>query len=616
MISEATIELIKERANLVDLVGDAVALKRRGSGFLGLCPFHSEKTPSFHIRADGTFYHCFGCGASGNAITFLMQSRGLSFPEAVSELAGRLNIPIETVGGRVEQKDPRDKQRLFKLNMLAHKFFRSCLQKAPAVVCDYISSRGLDAEVLDYFGVGYAPDGRDTLVSFLRAHKVPDDLMVAGGLAKRGQSGELYDAFRARLIFPVFLDTRRICAFGGRIIPPLVDPAKINQIPKYLNSPETPIYQKSKVLYALPQALSAVRAEGELYLVEGYMDVAGLWKAGVRNAVATCGTAVTESHVKRLARLVKRLTVLFDGDAAGRAAASRCFELFSNSGIETAVVFLPAEHDPDSLAREHGQRTPQVLEAFPRRSLLESHLDSVLEKYGVSEARQLGAAAKGSICEGLAPVLSQVRNPVEQNELIRTAALNLGVDFASLLALVQGVGGKKLREKPQVADKHEVTAAEVSQAAHRKPVSALSAVDRQILSCAMVLKSELSQSILRDPDLCSSLDPVTLGFLESFNLVLSSQQVAEAAQKEAIKALLQGLGADWVSHWKSAYKMAEDPDVDFHKAFDECRRAARKIKLNQALSEIDRRIKESIEEEEKTLLSQEKLALSRALNSL
>jgi len=603
MISEATLSLIKERANLMEIAAEFITLKRQGSSVVALCPFHAEKTPSFHIRGEGSYFHCFGCGVSGNAISFLMQIKGISFPEAVEELAGRYSIPIERDKPAAGVKPRVDRQIFFQINAAAYRFFRAALGNAPAAVKEYLAGRGLNADVVNRFGIGFAPESRDGLAAALRSAGFKDSLLLGSGLVRRNERGEIYDLFRARVIFPVWQDNRHICGFGGRIIPPLFDAERLKSFPKYLNSPESPVYQKNKTLFAIPQALEAIRREGEVFLVEGYMDVIGLWKGGVQNAIATCGTAVTENHVKRLSRLTRRVEILFDGDQAGRSAAGRCFELFLNSGLEAHAIFLEGGHDPDSLAALHGEKTRQCLKAYPRFSLLEAHILALLEKYGVKEVRELGAASKGRLCEELAGVLARVRNPVERDELLRTSSLRLGTDLQSMASLA-----------PRVPERAAVPSiAEAPSGRGKKEVSELPAVDQQILYAVMVLKRDLSSRILRDADACLGLEPATLGFVESLDLILSAEGSDEVSRKDAIKALLHGQGPSWVEHWKKAYRMNEEEEVDFSRSFEECCRTLRKNKIIQALTELDRQLSVAVDEQEKISLSQEKVILSRSL---
>jgi len=626
MISQETIDAIRERANLVDIVSETVQLKRQGSNLSGLCPFHSEKTPSFHIRGDGSYYHCFGCGASGNIFSFLMQTRGLSFPEAVEELASRYNITVRKSGADKKAKGGVNRQIFFKLNDLAQHFFRSSLKAAEPAVLQYLRERRISAEALDKFGIGYAPKTWNSLVKFLQNQKIDDETLINSGLVRRSPSGDLYDVFRGRLIFPIWVDTKRIVAYGARLIPALWQDDDAKSAPKYLNSPETPIYQKNKTFFGGPQALEGLRDKDEVFLVEGYMDVVGLWQAGVKNSLATCGTAVTENHAKRLSRLVKRVNVLFDGDKAGRAAAARCFGIFANSGLDVSCLFLGEGEDPDSLALKHGKNTYQELLALKKETLLDAFIDGALERYSAADAEGLGAASKGKLCEEVLSQISLVKNAVEKAELLQQASRRLRVETGNLESLaasltvrkpsVVGPGLSDLGPgRGATAESNQTNAASKKQFVPKK-ISELPAIDRQILTCVMVLKGELSSLVLRDPELCMGLDPLTLLFIDSFERIVSASYEQLEDKKERIRELLAQYGESWTLHWKTAYKMAQDEELSFKRMYEECKRTLAKTKLNQAVMELDSTLSSCRSDEERLLLAQEKLSLSKRLQSL
>ncbi|MBX7136751.1 MAG: DNA primase [Oligoflexia bacterium] len=600
MISQRTIDAVRERANLVEIISETVTLKRAGGGYTGLCPFHGEKTPSFHIRADGSSYHCFGCGVSGNAITFLMQTRGISFPEAIEELALRFNVPIEKErgGNRAEAQNRLPPQLLYEANNQALKFFALSLASADATVKKYLQSRKLTPEAIKAFAIGFSPKSWGAGVGALRGAKIEDEIIHASGLARRNQKGELYDALRGRLIFPVFIDNRRVAGFGGRIIPDLFSADERNEAPKYLNSPESPVYQKSKIFYGLPQALDAIRRTSQIYLVEGYLDVIGMWQHGVKNVLATCGTSVTEAHASRLSRLAKRVRILFDGDAAGRAAAAKCFNIFMNKGLDVHAIFLPEGHDPDTFAAATTGSLDQALEALPTRTLFDCFLDATIARYA-EKVEDLGAASKGKIAEELGAVLSKIHNAVEKNELTKRAAFKMNLDLMAFSSMLKG-------------DKKERASEEISSSAEplptfstAKPVAELPILDQRILLSAMAYKEDLCARVLMDTELCRALNPVALLFLSGLLEVLESDEIVSDRKKELIKELLHQFGDSWVNLWKKAYHLKAQHEVDLLKEFDDCRLSARKLLLNRELSELDMRLRGCANEEERTQVSEE-----------
>jgi DNA primase len=614
MISQATIEEVKERANLVELVGESVQLKRNGLNFTGLCPFHSEKTPSFHIRDNGHYYHCFGCGVSGTPITYIMESRGLSFPDAIEELAGRYGIEIKREGGKVQRDDSPHKDIFLKINKVAQEFYQAQFAAADNRIHSYLRSREITKKALTEFGVGFAPNAWGTLCDHLKKQGFEEEILLASGLVRRSPRGDLYDTFRARITFPILVEGRKIAGFGGRVVPGLLEEEAHNRAPKYLNSPETAVYQKNKILYGMPQALESIRRKKELFLVEGYMDVIGLWQASVTNVVATCGTAVGENHVKRLQHLVERVFVLFDGDLAGRTAAARCFTVFLNSGIDVCAIFLPDEDDPDTVALRYREKTAEYLEGLERVPLLDCFIESQLQKSGWKDVKELGAAAKGRIAEEVALVISKVRNTIEQSDLLERAALKLQVEARDLAALMKkGEGAAQPLPRELVVTP---TPPGGNGTGIKIAADALPRLDREILQAVMVLKEELSGELLKDADICEGVNHATLRFIEGLNLIVADSGLTDEIKRERIKLLLREFGDSWVTLWKKSYQMLSDDDVDFKGTVAQCRKHLKKIKLKQAIMDIDSRVPLALQDKEKAELAHEKVLLKRRLEQL
>jgi len=369
MIPQAFIDDLLQRVDVVEVVGRHVKLRKGGANFMGLCPFHNEKSPSFSVSPTKQFYHCFGCGAHGTALTFLIEYSGFTFPDAVRDLAQSVGMTVpdtraqahETgaageAGGGVPFDESRSRSTaIIEALEVAAGFYRNTLRGSPRAI-DYLKGRGLTGEVAGRFGLGYAPDGWNGLQAAFEDYRSP--VLGDAGLviAKQDTSDEesgptrVYDRFRDRVMFPIRNTRGRVIGFGGRII----DDGE----PKYLNSPETPVFQKGQELYGLFEARQAIREEGFALVVEGYMDVVALAQLGVANAVATLGTACTPNHVQKLLRQIDRVTFSFDGDAAGRKAAWRALEAslpFATDEKALSFLFLPPEHDPDSFIRAHGR---------------------------------------------------------------------------------------------------------------------------------------------------------------------------------------------------------------------------------------------------------------------
>lgn len=352
-IPQRFIDDLLSRVDVVEVVGERVQLKKAGRNYSGLCPFHQEKTPSFTVSADKQFYHCFGCGVHGNALRFLMEYDKLPFPEAVEQLAGRLGLEVPREGADDPRAQQREKKRKEGVNLLelAASFYRERLQMREGQNAKhYLESRGLSAEVVQTYGIGYAPGGWEALKQHLSEREISEPVQVEYGLLiHREDTGRTYDRFRDRVMFPIRDLRGRTIAFGGRVMG--------DEQPKYLNSPETPVFHKGRELYGLYEARQASSKLEQLVMVEGYMDVVALAQYGIYNAVATLGTATTEDHLGRLFRLVSRVVFCFDGDRAGRQAASRALETalpLMIDGREARFLFLPEGDDPDTLVRREG----------------------------------------------------------------------------------------------------------------------------------------------------------------------------------------------------------------------------------------------------------------------
>ncbi|MCB9665609.1 MAG: DNA primase [Alphaproteobacteria bacterium] len=349
-IPREIVEAIRDRTEIVEVVSRHVQLQRRGNSWVGLCPFHQEKTPSFHVVPSKAMYHCFGCHASGDVFRFLAEIEGLSFVEAVKELAGPAGVTIEERElSREERDNLRKRATLYDVLEEAATFFEAQLWTGPEgeQARAYLQRRDLSAELAREARVGWAPEGWTRTLDHLQRKGFPTGLVVEAGLAKPRPGGDgSYDAFRARVILPIRDDRGRVIAFGGRLLE--------GDGPKYINSPETKLYQKSHVLYGLDAARRAVGQADRVILVEGYFDVLSMHQAGFRETVATCGTSLTPEHVAKLRRLTRTVVVLLDADEAGTRAAERTLPLLEQAGIQGLRLQIPDAKDPDDLLREQG----------------------------------------------------------------------------------------------------------------------------------------------------------------------------------------------------------------------------------------------------------------------
>src|SRR5579863_5973216 len=368
---------VKQQADIVRVVGEYVRLKKNGQNFTGLCPFHSEKTPSFAVHPVKQIYHCFGCGVGGDVFKFVMEMDKCDFMEAVRTVADKCGIAIPRARESSPEARREQQQRtaLVELHREAAGFFARQLESTPEgkAARGYLADRGLDAEAIARFGLGYAPAGGESLLRHLKT-KYSEKLVELAGMASRDPSGRTHDRFRRRIIFPIANESGKVVAFGGRALG--------DDLPKYLNSPETPIYIKSTVLYHLDRAKEPIRTTDAAILVEGYMDTIAVARAGIGNVVASCGASLTEAQVKLLSRFTRRIIVNYDPDTAGQAATERSLAILLEQNCDVRVLALPGGKDPDTFIRDEGVAAyRKLLEASP------PYLD-----YLIGRARRLGLA--------------------------------------------------------------------------------------------------------------------------------------------------------------------------------------------------------------------------------
>jgi DNA primase len=375
LFPQSFVDDLKTQTDIVQIIGEVVPLKKAGAAYKGLCPFHQEKTPSFNVNKDKGFFKCFGCGAGGDVVKFVELTQKIAFPEAVRWLAERAGLLIpETQGGPEDRIAAAEREALVKLHEDAAAFYREQLASPTGARAQKeLESRGLSPDTIATFGYGYAPAaGRETLHGLFASQKVPLPLQQRSGLVLTRDDGRVVDRFRNRLMIPIARDSGSIVAFGGRALDE-------GQIPKYLNSPETPIYTKGRTLYGLDVTKGAIRKHNYCVLVEGYFDLAQVWQAGVQAVVASCGTALASAQARTLKRFASKVVLSFDPDAAGQGAAARSSELLVAEGFQVNVALLPEGTDPDTFIRRAGGKA-YVERLTGSRSYLEFLLDRAAGK--------------------------------------------------------------------------------------------------------------------------------------------------------------------------------------------------------------------------------------------
>lgn len=432
------LEQVRSSVNILDVVSQYVNLKKGGQHHIGLCPFHSEKTPSFKVSTSLQIFKCFGCGEGGDVFRFISLLEGLSFPDSVEHLAQRAGIPLPRAGGR-QTGQGENRQRLLALMLLAQKHFRQCLKQTPAAL-DYLVSRQIDEDTIAKFGVGFAPAGNQ-LRKLLTSRGLSEKQAVRCGLITENEQGDRYDKFRSRIMFPIGDLSGNFIAFGGRILG--------QGRPKYLNSPETPLYNKSANLYALDLTRDEIRRKDFALLVEGYFDCIVPYQFGFRNVVASLGTALTDLQVKTLARYTRNVVLNYDPDGAGVMAAVRSIETFFKHGLRVNIVQLPEGTDPDTFLRQEGA------EAYAQR-LREStsSVDFLLAQSMAAQRDPYSPRGKQQVLDQVLPKLILMPNRIEQSEYASRIAHRLRIDEDLVRLELRRLKRPRRQPRAQTASPH------------------------------------------------------------------------------------------------------------------------------------------------------------------
>ena len=418
---------IKENADIVQLIGENVELRKSGARFLGLCPFHGEKTPSFTVHPGNQFFHCFGCGESGDVFSFMMKYHNVDFPEAVKQLAKRYDIPLpERKVSSAQKKEQQVRQTMFSVNKKAAELFTTCLEQSPHAqeAREYLEKRGIPVKIQQQFGLGYAPSQKTVGWDFLGSQLSKDEKTAAieTGLLAKKEKGGSYDRFRDRVLFPIYDISGQVCGFGGRIVG--------EGQPKYMNSPESPVYTKSRSLLGLYQDKDAIRAKDQVVIVEGNFDLISLVVHGCENVVAPLGTALTREQVRMLKRFASEGILLFDGDSAGVKAAVRAVPFFLAEQMKGKVALLPSGHDPDTYVQEFGLvALEQLLENA--QELSEFVLSHLVEQHGMT------LEGKTKIVEELRPLVRSASSSLQRSVVIAHFAGKLGLSTDELNSLLK-----------------------------------------------------------------------------------------------------------------------------------------------------------------------------------
>jgi DNA primase len=561
------------RVDIVDVVSRYVQLKKGGANYLGLCPFHGEKTPSFTVSPAKQFYHCFGCGVHGNAIGFLMEYGGMGYIDAVKELAAAVGMQVPEKPRTSEEKARQERETdLYGVMEQALEFYRAELKKTPRAI-EYLKGRGLSGEVAARFRIGYAPDNWQGLQKVFSNYE--DKALVEAGLVIENDA-KRYDRFRDRIMFPIYSARGAVIGFGGRVMG--------QDEPKYLNSPETPLFEKGREVYGLVQAREAIRGAGRVLVVEGYMDVVALAQFEIGYAVATLGTATTPIHVGKLLRLADELVFCFDGDAAGRKAAWRALEValpLAPDHKPIRFLFLPEGDDPDTYVRRHGK---EGFEKLLRQALTLS--DFLLA--------QLRAESELATAEGRAGFLARAKPHIQ-----KLAAPALRVQLVNAVAEMARVS------EPDIQRLMELPRSGYARPAPRRPsYDAPSSPEWSLLAC-----------LLTDLGLVEHINPALLtpDLVETEALLAIRSLCVGAAEEPSFAILLDALEARHLDLVLKAQKYGEEVGFDSEAAKYEIQEALTKLDLKRRKVELDSILKRGMASREEQVAYRDKLMTYKRL---
>lgn len=560
MFSEEVIQKIKEENDIVDIISESISLKKAGRNYIGRCPFHHEKTPSFTVSRDKQIYKCFGWGEAGNIISFMMKTRNLTFPDAVKNLAERIGITIEDDFRSNQAKTKYD--RMYEVNITAARYFYANLKKSK-VAYHYLKKRGIEDSTIAKFGLGYGLDDWHGIHKYLKTCGCSESEALSLGLIVKNEKGNIYDRFRNRIIFPVFDINGRVIGFGGRVL----DDSK----PKYLNSPETELFKKGTHLYGLNMAIKH-RNDKQVIMVEGYMDVISLFQFGITNVVATLGTALTEKQSKLLKRYYDRVVISFDSDLAGQNATLRGLDILKKEGFEIGVLQIPEGKDPDEYIKLKGKDEflKLVEKSLP---LIDYRLKKAETGINFSSKEMIIKYIK-NVADVLLPLDS-----IEKAVYIKQVAQKTGVSEAAILETVN----KKARKSNKNEENVNINA-DFGQKLYLEP--AYIKAERTLLKLCM--KNELINKI---KPLIETSGLITDGYRFIYEIIINNIEISTEKKEQYIENAVI-VNSEYTKDWIKLREMDLDIDNEnLDKMIGDCIREIKKYRLEETKKEIMKEIK-------------------------
>ncbi len=588
-IPENIIDEIRQRTDLVSLIGGYLKLERKGKNYVGLCPFHSEKTPSFTVSPDKQLYHCFGCGTSGNVFSLIMEMEKLTFPEAVRFLALQAGVSIPETK-KISSVEENLKEKLYSVNQLAARFYSYCLTESPAgkKALEYLQKRGINREIVELFKLGYAPDGWTVFYDFACKKGIKPGLLIKAGLVAAGKNKGYYDRFRNRIIFPIYSLGGKITGFGGRAIE-----GDSQEGPKYLNSPETPVFDKGTLLYGLNLARQQMRQEKKAIVMEGYTDVITAFQFGIKNAVASLGTALTSSQARLLRSQADTVITAYDSDSAGESATWRGLAILQESGCLVQVADLPEGSDPDSYIREKG--TDSFLEVInSARPMMEYRLRQLKNRYDLTtDSGRIHYTAE------LMEILPSAVNYVEQDYYLKRAAEDLGVDESSLRSELKKRRSRKSRYQHDARENLDKGQEQISINPAERVIISLMLQSKEVVEQGRIILETVYISDSRVRQIIETILEISRD-----EAVLSAEKLINQFEDPAVKKVIVSAATDPALQDlepQTAKRMFEDSVDKLQQTWIKCKQQ----ELQKKREDLETR--GLFEEAKKLLLEQQKL---------
>lgn len=565
-IPEEKIAQVRDATDIVALISNYLTLKKSGKGYQGLCPFHADNSPSFYVNPNTQLYYCFGCQKGGNVFNFLMEMEKMSFIEAVEFLAEKAGIALPR--SQVDDRREKEREALYFVNRwAANLFYKNLFSQNGKAALEYLKSRGISHEMIKTFGLGYSLPEWDGLIRQAQKDSVSTEILFKAGLVIKRDAGGYYDRFRGRIMVPIIDLYKKVLGFGARR---LIE----DDSPKYINSPETPIYQKGQILFGLYQSRDAIKQQDQAILVEGYFDLISLFQAGIRNVVATSGTALTAAQARLIRRFTENVILLYDADTAGSLAAMRGADIFLDEGLEVKIVTLPAGHDPDSYVRQRGVDYFKQVLSFAK-PIIKFKIETMSRMLDLSTSQ-----GKSKLIDSLLETIIRIKDSIKQNLALKEVAEHFGLDERSLM-------DRLIYKKRNIPYRPEITVPSqtTEQRSKPRPKSKYDLAEEDLIRLALqdgqlltFISSHLSDEELSDPEIKSIF--AIIRQLNQEKDRVTPQQVIESLTEPKIVSRL----ANIISTTYSA-------DIDLQKLAEDCLVLLKRRRLENILVNLENEIK-------------------------